>query len=363
MVFWFLPQRIRAMLARHKPIVWLATLFYIYAVLCAVNVVGMMVVEEYTLIDAVWLTWQTSTTVGFGDVPPKTAFARLITMGLMTCAIAVLPLTFATVVELIMYRKDLRRFGAMKSPYTGGYVLMNYPRDKKFKFFVEQIRILEDDVPITVVDSALKEIPEEIAAAYPKLHFVKGSLLEVAVYEKARLREAKAIVVYPPQQATIESDATTAAIVRLVAAHIIGADPAPTLQHLQLDPSNDGLFGDLPSTAIFGGFSTLAMVQQCQDPGTATFLTDILRNDVGANIFSVVPARSIGLPWREFVGKAMVAADGYGNACMPVAIVRGKKALSCPINETIKAGDRLILTADNGFDWLEYEEKMHTARK
>lgn len=71
-------------------------------VLFVVGVVGYMLLERYTLIDALYMTVITLTTVGFSEVRPLSTGGRLFTIALLILGVGTLAYGLSNLVEYVM---------------------------------------------------------------------------------------------------------------------------------------------------------------------------------------------------------------------------------------------------------------------
>src|SRR5262245_50946566 len=58
-------------------------------IVVAIGVIGFMVIEQMPLLDAVWMTISTLTTIGYGDIVPKSPPGRVFTLFLIVIGLSV----------------------------------------------------------------------------------------------------------------------------------------------------------------------------------------------------------------------------------------------------------------------------------
>ena len=124
--------------------------------------------------------------------------------------------------------------------------------------------------------------------------------------------------------------------------------------YILVDQKNGWMF-DKRAIPVLQDLEILAIVQECQDSGTALMIERLLQNTMGANPKSVIPKKIIGQTWQEFQ-LAMANAKLRAN---PLALIREGVPESCPEPETvIQDGDTVLIAAYDDFDWAEIEGKL-----
>lgn len=119
-------------------------LFAILIALASVHVVGMMLAEDLSLREAIWLTMTTITTVGYGDLSPKTWSGQIITMTLMyLVGIFLLAQIAGEYIEFRIDSKERKLKGLWRWHMNDHLVIINTPdRDgsRYLQTLVQQVR-------------------------------------------------------------------------------------------------------------------------------------------------------------------------------------------------------------------------------
>ncbi len=153
-----------------------------------------------TWFDALFMTFVTITTIGYGEVHPLTTAGRLLTMGIAASGIGSLFFTFTVLLdwatsETARRGRRLRKMQKTIDALTGHFIVAGIGRVGR-----EAIaELIEVRAPFVVVDQndALEAFCAERGAL-----FVRGDATEDAVLERAGVRRAKGLI------ATTSSDAT-----------------------------------------------------------------------------------------------------------------------------------------------------------
>ena len=123
------------------------------------------------------------------------------------------------------------------------------------------------------------------------------------------------------------------------------------------------MFEGINSTAVIESLEVLALVQECQDPHSASIVQRLLLNTAGGNPNTVAAQRTVGWSWMEFGQYCMEASERCGVLANPLALVKQSGPLVCPPpSELIDQGDEVSIIATPGFDWDAFEPVMVECR-
>ncbi|MGD9160189.1 MAG: potassium channel family protein [Desulfobacteraceae bacterium] len=304
---------------------------------------------------AVYNSLQTVSTVGYGDNPASTTAGKLITA--VFGFILGLGLFANTLDKFIAYRsrqRTLKEEGFMPNPDKNGYVILNFPGERNALTYIENIRYLEPEIPICIVDEGIESLPKSVTNL--KVDFVRGSLLRKETYINAKLDRAKAVIVFPESE-NPDCDGMTKSIVDLVTRFV---DTARTrVLYLLINYENRWLFDNIPATAILEDNEIHLIVQECQDPNSAGVIQTLIRNTEGAIQKSVLPKKIAGWTWSRFTIKTQEVAEKNNIEVATLALVSGGDINLLPSVDTrIKEGDYINLVVKSGFDWNKFEDML-----
>lgn len=331
-------------------------------ILCLV-VIAMGVVyglaEHASWTDSVWLVWQTITTVGYGDIPPKTLIGRF---GVMICGIIAIMLLSYVLTAGLDYRdeqKERRRLGLDANPNKNSYLLICCRNEEELLTIISELRCVEPRASICVVDDIMKELPGKVNALHDVV-FVRGSILQKETYERAGIESCRRVIVFPHQPDQEASDATTQTLVSLVERM---APKDARIMHFLVDPENEDLFEGLRSRAIYADFAIYAAIQECQDEGSVEIFSTLMSNTHGANPTTFYPDRVVGWTWGQFVETALQVSRALGIPINPLALIQDGKSDPCPgVDEVIDKQDALSLIVHRGFSYPAFEAEMAKVR-
>ena len=166
------------------------------AVLVAVGVVGYLLLEGLSFLDAIYLTITTLTTVGYGDVFPRTTAGRLFTMALILVGLGNVFYLASVAAEMVIegHLRDVFGRNAMQRRINGlrdHVIVCGYGRFGRV--VADEIR--KNDNPLVVIDVDPAREEDLKRAGIP---YLIGSALDDDVLAQAGLDRAAAIVVATP---------------------------------------------------------------------------------------------------------------------------------------------------------------------
>ncbi len=154
---------------------------------------GYIVIEGMTVIDALYMSVSTVSTVGFGEVKPLSPGGRLFTIGLIIVGVSSAGYLLATAAELV-FEGSLREFFGRSAMYRkihhleGHVIVCGFGR--LGRAVVQELT--RNQVPVVVVES---DPDKEAELAAMNLFYVLGSALHELTMEEAAVRTARAVVV------------------------------------------------------------------------------------------------------------------------------------------------------------------------
>lgn len=355
MLVLFLPRRLRDQIRGQPPLARLLNFGSVTLLLGIVFVGLFMIFEQTGPFDAIWQAWQTMTTVGYGDGPAKSVGGRLAVMLISVAGIAMLGATFNAYFEYRSDKQAKRRSGLLSNPFRDGYIIIQFPGEQRLLSLISEVRCLngEREVPFCLIDRHIEELPSRIAGL-GNIHFIRDSPVKRSVYDAARLRDQRTVVVFPPQNATDDADATTASIVSQVERYLGGQAKTGHIEviYALVDESNRELFEGLSARSVLKSLDVLAIVQEAQDPLSSKVITELLSNSHGPNPVTVIPSTIVGWQWRELYELCPVVSADLDLNVMPLALIRDQDPMvSPPQNTVIARGDLITIVSGDNVDW------------
>lgn len=165
-----------------------------------VGVIGFMIIEGYTLVDALYMTIITMATVGFAEVHPLSPVGKIFTVILIVFSFGIFGYVVTTVTRYVVdgifrnyYRdsKVRRKIEKLK----GHVILCGYGRNGK----QSAQELAEHGSPFLIIEKS-EEVLEEIRQNTDYL-YLQGDATQEGVLEMASISEARALVTTLPNDA------------------------------------------------------------------------------------------------------------------------------------------------------------------
>ncbi len=164
------------------------------AFLLLFGTIGYVIIEGYALLDAIYMTFITFSTVGFGEVRPLGVPGRVFTILLILFGVVILAMLSATVTSLFVKQELLNNFRRKRmkkeiqklkghtilcgAGETGKTVIEEFQQAKK------ELVVIEED----------EEVIEYLAEQYPNLLILAGDATKDEVLEEANIKQASALI-------------------------------------------------------------------------------------------------------------------------------------------------------------------------
>jgi hypothetical protein len=340
------------------------TLFMLYLCFHLIQSCVWIIVEDKSFLQSQYLTLQTNSTVGYGDDAPNTNLGKILIMLLCVPSIGLLGGSAISVsVDIAQKKKFIRRHGLIKkNPNKNGVIIIHLPNEYDFKLYVEEVRHVDKDLPICIVDNRFDELPVWVISLCNEIVFVKGSLTDDTTYERANIAENEQVIIFPKDPDDPESDYITDSISSVALKH---ASSTTNITCVVVDPANLHLFEaeKVPNLSCsLKGMGILALVQQTHGGFTIEWFIRLMSNTKGANPSTVKVDYISGWTWAKFVKATLdLGLKGEDSLTNPLAIIRpGTHPVTNPApNDIISKNDWLIIANFNNFiGWEKYEQML-----
>lgn len=347
---------------RHKPLVRVATALGIALVLNLIFGAAFLLAEsgkqpELSFWDSVWWAMVTMTTVGYGDLFPKTFYGRfLVAYPCLLLGIGLIGYSLGVLVEAMMERFNKRQKGTANMHFENHLVICQCPSASRVIQLVEQFRLAQSDPhrQAVVVTNDLDELPIEFREK--SIHFVKGLPTSEEVLVRAGVADAAGVIILARDRSDEGCDAesfTAGTLVRLIEeggsrsiSVVIELAQRRNLRMME----RAGADGIVPAE----GITDMLLTQEMCNPGLRHVFENLATHDKGCE-FYIVPQRFAGRPLREI----QIAALDHPSNLQILGALRNGVALMPPEKSLrIEPEDQLILLAEKRTDYDAFEESL-----
>jgi voltage-gated potassium channel len=154
---------------------------------------GYIVIDHFSLMDAIYQTGITFTTVGFGEIAPISPMGRLFTIFLIVAGFAVFSYAVGILVDVINKGRLLALLKENRMLYKIARLKNHYVVCFHNEYTIDLTKELRKaHIPFVVIDN--NENLEEIAKKYKYPFFIKGDPHTTLVLKKASLSSAKGVI-------------------------------------------------------------------------------------------------------------------------------------------------------------------------
>ena len=287
-----------------------------------------------SLSDALWWAIVTMTTVGYGDITPRSELTRMV-VGYPTILLGVVFLGYvlSDISTKLFEINRTRRRGLKKMQDRNHLVIVRYVGEARIRSIIAELS--KDNAQhydnIALIDDRVREISSSLA-----VHFIYGDPALHETLYKANVPHASAVIVLrQPELNEAESDLKNIAAV--LAIRTIA--PSVTIIVECADPAYQQLLDKAGSThtVCLEGMREKIIVQELLDPGVLSIVHELTTNLSGNQLY-IIKTPPQARTWQD-------VKYHYRNICL-LGIRRGDANHLAP-SETfvLVANDRIVCIA------------------
>ena len=302
--------------------------------------------------DSIWWAMVTMTTVGYGDYYPQTWGGRfLIAYPCFLLGISLIGILLGTVSEAVVDHFSRKKKGLLKLTMNNHVIISGCPSVERVEKIFNELRMsLGADAGLVIVSDRLKELPQSLKEL--EVSFVRGSLREEGVAEKAKVEDSQGVIVLPDSGDTNDTE------VYATASFLKNLYPWQISRVLSMveNASSVGLFRQAGLRYIWGdGLPDRVMTQDLNQPGIGEVVSQLLSYRTGCELY-LRKHKSTGHPLSELQIQALESP----HQIQVVGIKRGADSdLNPPKGTVLTDEDELVIIARNAAECDDFMKQIN----
>ncbi|PCJ61868.1 MAG: hypothetical protein COA79_06120 [Planctomycetota bacterium] len=250
--------------------------------------------KPITFLDSLWWSLVSMTTVGYGDLYPKTLAGRfLIGLPTMVVGISILGYILSEVAAKLLESKSRRARGMLTTKYNDHIVIINYNDLNRVQQIIDELQtdLKTKDLSIVLIDEDLPELPKELDDV--DIFFIKGNPSHKDVLQRANIINSKHILILAYDPNSSSSDDKNLGITLMI--RTISSNLPIICECIDSQKINLLEAAGANSVICITEFTTNVMIQELMDPGTKEVIYDLTTNTFGQQIYviNLIHAKSI----------------------------------------------------------------------
>ena len=289
------------------------------------------------LLDWLWWSIVTITTVGYGDLTPSTVPGRIIGIVLMFSGIGVLSMFTATIASFFVDLQVRKNRGMRTFDFKDHYILCEW--NSRARAIHEELRSdpRTNELPIVLLADGIEQKPVDD----DNLFFIQGDICEDSL-RRAGVESASTVVILGDDR--LEPGARDAKVVltTLTAEHM-NPDTYTVVELVREENARHCERAHADEIIIGEEFSSRLIASAAVDHGISKVMSELLSTRFGNDL------QKIPLP-ESLVGKSFLDVMSHlkeSRHCTTLAVMRGEKVTTNPDSDfALQSGDYLIVIAE-----------------
>ncbi len=289
-----------------------------------------------TIIDAIWWSIVTATTVGYGDFFPVSIGGRILAVILMFLGIGLFGGITATITDLFIKLEKRRELGQLTADYQGHIIICGWC-DKTTEIITQILNEnMENKQVVLIADLERDPFPEN-----KLVHFIRGKIDDKETLVKANVQRARTGIILNEDNNDASTVLSALTVNSLNPSLYTIAEISKEENRIHLE--NSGVDEIVDNNNI----NSRLMVRTAFYHGVSIIFNELLTNKVGNEIYMLEVD-------KDYINKSFSEVFTYlkqEKKATLLGLKRGNDILLNPDNsEMVLAGDYLVYIAQNSLD-------------
>ncbi|MFT4542678.1 MAG: voltage-gated potassium channel [Planctomycetota bacterium] len=245
-----------------------------------------------SMADALWYSFVTMTTVGYGDLYPKTDGGRFVGVILMLFGVGILGLFTGTMASLLVERTLRKDSGLGDSKAKDHFIICGW--NSRAPAVVRELlgRLEPGTELVLIANLEQKPVDDE------RVTFIRGDFTDEEVLKRGGMQHARAVLVLAAE--ALGSAADAAAVLCALTIESINAEAYTCIELLDESNAQHCVRARADEVLVSGHMTAKMLAGAVLHPGSGQILGDLVTGDVGSTMHkAVVSAEYSGLSFHE----------------------------------------------------------------
>ena len=269
-------------------------LIIILFALIIISTIALAIFEpNISLLNALWLSIVTLTTVGYGDITPTTLAGRIVGVCIMMFGIGILGMFTASIASIFVEKKLKEERGMKSYDFENHIIICTWNHNAPNIIAELRSDERECDTPITLIaELDIKPIDDE------NLFFIKGPITEENL-NKANIKKARTVIILGDE--TIEASARDAKVVlSTLTVEDLNRDVYSIVELVDESNARHCQRANADEIIVGSEFSCRLISRAALDHGISKVISELLSSRVGNEIYKIpVPESLAGKNFLE----------------------------------------------------------------
>jgi voltage-gated potassium channel len=312
---------------------------------------------ELDLLDSIWWSMVTMTTVGYGDLYPQTDIGRfLIAYPCMLVGIAIIGYLLGLAAESIFDHISKKRRGLVQITRENHIIICNFPGLDKILRITAELKLhpAYENSFFVIVSDIITKLPEGLPTN--EFAFVFGNPNREIALQKANIEAANGVFILASDPLNSDADSITFAIATVV--ELLRSEHQYHYKVVAELTRKENL-NLLKKARVDGvvtpeGLADCLLAQEFLYPGIHEIITQIVSNEIGSQ-FYILDTRLAGYK----VADVQVAVLKHPANLQIIGIIKEGKTILNPAKDVIiNPDDKLIMLAEHRRDFSTIEDDI-----